>query len=120
MSVTEIFESRRKFILESYSAGHGFLLFRSNRTAEDANILDVLFTDVRAMELRAWSDGLKIEASNSTTFSDSPTNPTMMIENGLRVYTVKGTGWSGFVVAARLVHKEGTSAPKTPGGLCEL
>jgi hypothetical protein len=114
-----VFESSRKFLVERYSAGHGWLLLRSHPTVEYPRVLDVLFTDVRVMEMRTWSNGLEVVATGAGDARDSSTKPEEMIEDGLQVFRVSGSGWSGFIVAGQVSSKEGSDAPNTPGGLCE-
>lgn len=114
-----IFQSERKFILESYAASHGLLLFRANRTNTDPTVIDVLFTDVRSMDTRAWSNGLTIERIEIEVLRGYLSNPAAMIESGLFAYRVTGIGWQGYVIAANLRFKEGASAPRTPAGLLD-
>jgi len=117
MSEAPIFESKRTFFLESYVAGHGLLLFRSHSTKEQPTVVDVLFTDVRAMDVRAWTDELRVENANTTFVDGYLSKPAEMIEKGLFVYRVNGRGWLGYVIACRVASKEGTVAPKSPAGL---
>jgi len=118
MNFKPIFESERKFILESYTASHGLLLFRANRTNQAPTTVDVLFQDVRAMDARVWTDTLKIEDTDREFVDGYPSNPAEMIEFGVHVFRISGLGWEGYVVAdERVSYKEGNSAPKTPTGL---
>ena len=55
------FFSNRIFVLFSFSMSHGLLLLRSSKTDDDPTRLDVLIQDVRAMEVRAWFEGIQIE-----------------------------------------------------------
>jgi hypothetical protein len=104
-------------MIESYAASHGLLLLRGNRTNSVTTTIDVLFRDVRAMDLRAWSEGLEIELQDGTSLESHLSKPLEMLEPGLKVYRLSGRGWSGFVIAARVDSKEGSSAPKDPEGL---
>jgi hypothetical protein len=117
MSETPIFESKRTFFLESYVAGHGLLLFRSNRTKEQPTVVDVLFKDVRAMDVRAWTDELCVENASTALVEGYLSKPAEMIEKGLFVYRLSGLGWQGYVIACRVDSKEGAVAPKSPAGL---
>jgi hypothetical protein len=72
------------------------------------------------MDVRAWSEGLKIELQDGTFLESHPSKPLEMLEPELNVYRLGGHGWSGFVIASRVDSKEGTSAPKGPEGLLGL
>jgi hypothetical protein len=117
MDAELIFESDRMFMIESYAAGHGLLLLRGNRSNSVTTTIDILFRDVRAMDVRAWSEGLKIELQDAALLESHPSKPLEMLEPGLNVYRLSGSGWNGFVVASRVDSKEGLSAPKGPEGL---
>ena len=113
-----VFESGRQFILGSYAASHGLLLFRSRKSNASPTRMDVLFQDVRAMDVRAWTEGLKVELSDVESLKGQPSNPAEMIETGLVVYKVSGRGWQGFVVASeRVSSKEDDLGPMDPSGL---
>lgn len=112
-----ILESERMFLIESYAASHGMLLLRSNRTNTVATTIDVLFRDVRAMDIRAWTEGLKIELHPDDSLESHPSKPLEMLQRGQNVYRLSGHGWTGFVIASRVDSKEGTSAPNGPEGL---
>jgi len=109
-----IFESGRHFLLESYVASHGLLLFRANRTNELPTTIDVLFRDVRAMDVRAWTMGLRIELADRSLLEAYPSDPVEMIETeDILVYRVSGSKWEGFVLACRVDVSEGIPATKT-------
>ena len=102
-----MFSSDRFFRLASYQASHGILLFRSPKRRRDATTnIDVLFTDVRVIELRAWTEGLAIEEIDVANVADSPSHPTELIEPGNRVYAVRGSGWEGFIVGGAMFTLE--------------
>jgi len=104
-------------MIESYAASHGLLLLRGNRTNNVATTIDILFRDVRAMDVRAWSEGMEIGLDGGTSLESHPSRPLEMLEPGLNVYRLSGRGWNGFVIASRVDSKEGLSAPKGPEGL---
>lgn len=82
-----MFSSDRHFHLVSYQASHGILLFRSpKRRRNAATNIDVLFTDVRAVELRAWTEGLVVEEVDAGAVADATSRPADLIEPGNRVY----------------------------------
>src|ERR1700758_3327054 len=103
MSVKTVFESDRQFVLGSYAASHGLLLFRSAKTNASPTRIDVLFQDVRAMDVRSWTEGLKVELSDVELLKNYPSNPAEMLETGLVVFKVSGRSWEGFIVASQRV-----------------
>lgn len=100
------FESDRRFTLASYSAGHGLLLFRSGKTTEHPTRIEVLIKDVRAMEIRTWSEGIRIAQVAQDHLAGFKSNPGDMVEIGNRVYSIEGKGWSGFVVGGVMLANE--------------
>ncbi len=96
-----IYESDRAFSIFGYSMSHGLLLLRSGKSNEHANTrVDVLFQDVRALEIRAWFKGIRIEEEQSHEFlKDQRSNPAQMIEAGNKIYSLSSSGWEGFVIA---------------------
>jgi hypothetical protein len=94
-----IFQSERTFVIYSYHHSHGLLLLRSTKTQSAPTRLDVLFQDVRAMELRGWFKGISIEIVDDPDFlREFPSQPMEMIEPGNVVYLLRGENWKGFVV----------------------
>jgi hypothetical protein len=54
-------EFKRSFVVFSYYMGHGVLLLRSRKTLEHPTRIDILFKDVRAIEIRAWFNGFELQ-----------------------------------------------------------
>jgi hypothetical protein len=79
--------------------------------------MDVLFQDVRAMEIRSWFEGIKIEEVDQKFLEGYPSNPAEMIEQGNKVYPLVGTGWKGFVVGGIMQFKEDDGEAFAPSGL---
>lgn len=117
MNGTAIFESDRRFSIHSYTWGHGMLLFRSGKTNDLKTRIDVVFTDVRAMDVRAWTDGLTIEKTDAKQLEGYRSNPAEMIEIGNIVYLVSGVGWQGFIVGGGCFFKEDELNINDPSGL---
>ena len=80
---------------------HGLLLLRSGKSNEHANTrVDVLFQDVRALEIRAWFKGIRIEEEDSPDFlKNQRSKPVELVEPGNKIYSIRSSGWEGFVVA---------------------
>jgi len=117
MNNTTIFESKRSFVIFSYAASHGLLLLRSRKTKEAPKRIDVLFQDVRAMELRSWFEGVTIEEVDPTFLRDFHSNPAQMIEPGNKVYSIKGREWLGFIVGGIVSVREDDGEFFAPSGL---
>jgi hypothetical protein len=111
------FKSDRKFSVISYEISHGLLLFRSGRTDQHQSRIDILIRDVRAVELRSWSEGIEIEEVSSEYLVGCRSNPIEMIEPGNRVYALRGKGWQGFVVGGVLSVQEDNAEFMAPSGL---
>lgn len=104
---TKMFSSKRHFFLVGFHASHGLLLFRSPKRRDGAATrVDVLIQDVRAMELRVWTDGLLIEEVEAAHVANMRSRPTALLEPGNRVYALKGDGWEGYVVGGVLSTAE--------------
>lgn len=97
-TMTVIFQSDRKFSVFSYHASHGLLLLRSGRSIGIQTRCDVLFRDVRAMELRVNSDGLMIAEETMQYLLRFPSAPFDIVEEGLVAYRIGNEQWSGYVV----------------------
>src|SRR5262245_8613266 len=105
--MTTIYTSERTFQLFSYDVTHGQLLFRSCKTDTDPTRVDVLFREVRAMELRTWFEGLEIvQEENSSFLAARPSRPIFMFDKEIRFYRLKGNGWEGFVVGGIVSYLE--------------
>ena len=61
------FESSRTFSIHLYWASHGLLLIRSGKSKEETNRIDILFQDVRWLNLPTFLNGIKIEIDVSST-----------------------------------------------------
>jgi hypothetical protein len=112
-----MFSSDRRFFLVSYEASHGLLLFRSPKHRHGATTrIDVLFQDVRALELRVWTEGLSIAEVDPSNIADAPSRPGVLIESGNRVYALGGDGWTGFIVGGimRTAEDEGEAWDESP------
>jgi hypothetical protein len=93
-----ILQSEREFVVYSYAASHGLLLLRSRKTRGAATRIDVLFQDVRAVEIRMWFTGIRIVDSDMEVLNNVRSNPSNLIEPGNRVYSLVGDGWQGFIL----------------------
>jgi hypothetical protein len=93
-----LFESERSFVIFSYSMSHGLLLLRSRKTPQTLTRIDILFKDVRVMEIRAWFDGIKIEEVEISQLQKQSSRPGDLTEIGNKAYQLSGLGWEGFIL----------------------
>jgi hypothetical protein len=121
MSRVVVYESDRLFSVFGYSMSHGLLLLRSGKSNTARTRVDILFQDVRAMEIRAWLAGIQIEELNDPTFLENQrSKPLETIEPGLKVFSVScperrnpiedaTLGWQGFIVSGsvRIAEDQG-------------
>ena len=118
--MTTLYASTRIFHLYSYGVSHGLLLLRSCKSETDPLRVDILFQDVRAMELRTWFEGIEIvEEEEAALLAGRPSRPVPMFDKGIRKYRLKGTGWEGFVVGGNVSFLEDDGAFDDPSGLIE-
>lgn len=98
---------------------HGLLLLRSGKSNEDSNTrVDVLFADVRAMEIRASFKGMRIEEPENPDFLEGQrSNPAQMIEPGNKIYSLSSSGWRGFIVASSVRFTEDDGELFAPSSL---
>jgi hypothetical protein len=105
-----LFTSPRRFTLVRYETGHGPLLFRSGKTLDHPTRIDVLFLDVRAMEVRVWSDGFTVSDEPHEYLQCFSSRPAELVEPGLVTYRVSGNDWNGYVLAGVLRTAEDDAA----------
>jgi hypothetical protein len=99
MTNQPLLASDRSFVVFSYAMSHGLLLLRSRKLPPATPTrLDILFQDVRALEIRCWFDGLTIEETDVHFLEGARSIPAPLMEHGNKVYALKSSGWVGFVV----------------------
>lgn len=101
-----IFRSDRHFFLLSYDAGHGLLLWRSPKSDSARTRCDIMFYDVRAMELRITTESITITEVSLDDLACLQSQPRDLFEPGLIAYNIHGPSWSGFVLAGRVKTAE--------------
>ncbi len=108
MNLKIIYESDRLFSVFGYSTSHGLLLLRSGKSNETPTTrVDILFQDVRAMELRAYFKGIRIEEVDNPQFLDSQRRKRAeIVEPGNKIYSLVSAGWRGFIVGGVVRMKE--------------
>jgi hypothetical protein len=111
-----VFQSDRQFALASYVASHGLLLFSSRKSKDRPTRVDLLFQDVRAMELRNWFQGLSVYKVDDTYLEGARSAPQSLIEPGNVVYALRGDDWEGYIVGGvvRWLEWEGDDMERSP------
>jgi len=120
MTNTILFESARKFSVFSYTVNHGVLLLRSGKTNNEPTRIDILFQDVRAIEIRAWFDGIKIEEADIDSLQNRSSAPIELMEPGNKIYRLAGSGWEGFILAGIVSFCEDRDDFFAPSKLTQL
>lgn len=118
-TVLTTFSSHRPFQLVSYSGDRGTLLLRSRQYADKETRIDVLFQDVRALEIRCWTEGLEIVLESPEYLDQFASRPRQLLEPGNLVYAVTGRGWHGFILGGALTAAEDRRKPGDPSSLLE-
>ena len=95
----QVCEFKRKFQIFGFSCTHGILLLRSAKTKADSTRIDILFTDVRSLELRTFIEPLLIVEVDPSESANRSTKPNETMEHGHKIYFLKSRDWSGCLVA---------------------
>ena len=82
------FESSRRFQVWLYTVSHAQLLLRSTKTGDHATRIDLLFKNVRSLNLPTATDGLRVRE----------------VERG--VYQLNGPDWQGLIEAEAFFDSE--------------
>jgi len=92
-------------------------LFRSRKSDQYPTRLDILFQDVRAVELRFWTEGLFIEEMDPKFIESRASNPLGLMERGNKAYAISGADWSGFIVGGIMLAHEDDKEFSDPSAL---
>lgn len=93
------------------------MLLRSPKSTDKSTRIDVLFTDVRVIELRAILSTLLIEEVDATDVAERPTKPSQTMETGHRVFVLKCESWSGCIIAGAVHWHEDEGEYGQPSAL---
>jgi hypothetical protein len=97
---TLIFGSDRQFQIWKYIVGHRQLLVRSVKSADNPTRIDVLFKGVSQFHLPTILRGLFIAEGTETEIRESFLLQQSAAEKkGLKVFTVRGVDFVGYVTA---------------------
>ena len=81
------------------------------------SLLDILVQDVRAMEVRAWFDGIRIDEVGADYLEAFQSHPQEMMEKGNKIYSLTGSNWQGFIVGGIISTLEDEGDYMAPSGL---
>ena len=123
MSAQPVFQSTRRFQVWLYTVSHAQLLLRANPRFEGDERIEVLFKAVHWMSIPTVLHGLTIQELDPDSarallanFGDAPFHDgerqgtTHVLVTGDRVFSVRGDGYEGVVVAlAAYVHRDNLS-----------
>ena len=101
-----VFESDRTFFVRSYEDDRGGLELRTRRQSGFERGIAVVFQDVRALELRVWLKGLRIEDLDPSAIANRPSAPLGVFEHGNRAYRVVSQDWEGWIVGGIVTVRE--------------
>jgi hypothetical protein len=121
MSMSEklVYESDRVFSVFGFAMSHGVLLLRSGKSNETPTRVDIMFKDVRAMEIRTWFKGLKVDEVDATYLAGQHSNPEEMLEPGPKVYALTSSGWRGFIMGGIVRFNEDDGDLFDPSAIVE-
>ena len=107
------FASNRPFLVLKYANGFGRLLLVNpfKNQYETGTRVEILFSDVIAMDIRMFFDGLSIREVDSSQIGNFASRPKEICEFGMRFYELKSPSWSGYVFRARVDLYEETFPP---------
>jgi hypothetical protein len=104
-----------RFTLWTYDVSHGLMLFRRN-PAPGQKRAEILFLDVRAMEIAAWGDDIRIEEADSQT-THKFENARLVREPRIKTFKVTSKQWTGFVWATGFNYSVDDGAMGDPSSL---
>src|ERR1700722_10024878 len=100
MSSVVVYESDREFSLFRYRMGHGMLLFRSDKSDTLPTSVEILFTDVWAMETLVQFEGIRIEKVDLEYLRSRSVSQRDLETPGLVAYRLVGASWEGYVLGS--------------------
>jgi len=81
--------------------------------------VDILFTDVRALELRTNLATLAIQEVEPAEIAQRPVKAHQILETGHKIFLLKSAEWVGCVVAGAVHWHEDEGEYGEPSGLLE-
>jgi hypothetical protein len=95
-----VIASDREFQLWKYTVGHSQLLLRSTKSPEFPTRIDVFFKGVVEIQLPTHFRGLFLTEGNEDEIAKIHTSREQLsFKEGVKVFTVRGAGFFGYVAA---------------------
>lgn len=113
----EIISLNREFQIWSYNVSHGLLLLRSAKSKNVATRFDILFTDVRGIELRAKLFLYVLYEMAADEVMERSIKPAETLECGLKIFYLNSSGWVGCIIAGGVRWQEDDGEYGQPSGL---
>lgn len=110
-------QHHRRFQVWAYSVSLARLLLVSNTSDSFATRYDVLFQNVRAMNLATSLDGLIVRVASVSEQDAILAQSGLVLTQSSTTYIVESQRFVGFVVASLCVGAEGTGAYLDESGL---
>lgn len=102
-----IVEYQRRFEMWRFSVTHKHLLLRANKSESDATRVEVLFANVKVINLPTLLDGLTIsELSTDEAIRQYSEVISSLYMKNSSVFVLSGKGYSGYVVAGAVYMEE--------------
>jgi hypothetical protein len=99
--MSSIFKSNRYFTISDFYISHGQLLLRSNKNDNNLENIDIIFFDVRYIQLPTSFNGIAISKSSSSAELSLPQSIQDNLANSdIRVFTITATKEKFYVIAA--------------------
>ena len=95
----------RVFQLWAYTVGMGRLLMRSTKNETFATRIDVLFQNVKALQIPTSLDGLVVTEADDE-LADRVESETGILREESRFFAIETTRGVGYIVAGVMVSKE--------------
>ncbi len=103
---TELISYARHFQIWIYTVSHSQLLLRSNRSNERPTRVDILFKNVGHLDLPTVFDSLAITELSDAEIRETHAKLDPVIRLHRKVFAVRGSGFSGLVVAGAVSWHE--------------
>jgi hypothetical protein len=96
----------RRFQVWSYTVGHGQLLLRSTKDAQNSTQVDVLFKNVGLVSLPTFFDGLTVIESTKQELESSGLTTGLLPAENRKCMKLEGNNWRGAIVAGNIAWSE--------------
>jgi hypothetical protein len=103
-----ILNFQRRFQIWLYTASHGQLLLRSNRSVDHDTRVDILFKDVAAINLSTVIEGVQIGEASEDEMRQCNIALDKEPTHAQKVFMVRSVNYLGYVVARAVFWHEDT------------